>query len=107
MREAITQLKVSGNVEVQFIIDEILRQMSQRDCIGRIAITETINRSLIGLQSLDSSIDIHLSKKRTIHLYGYKITGGVCISIKSLVLCTTPYKLVEFNLDEGKVTQKI
>ncbi|CAC5410363.1 TRIM56 [Mytilus coruscus] len=109
MREAMTQLKKTNNVEVQFIVDEILRQINQRDCIGNVSITETINRSLIGLasvRSLDSSLDIHLSKKRTIHLYGYKITGGVCISSKSLVLCTAPCKLVEFNLDEEKVKQE-
>ncbi|XP_063397767.1 E3 ubiquitin-protein ligase TRIM45-like [Mytilus trossulus] len=106
MREAITQLKVTSNVEVQFIVDEILRQINQRDCIGRISITESINKPLIGLRSLDSCIDIRLSKKRTMYLNGYKITGGVCISTESLVLCTAPCKLVKLNLDDGTVIQE-
>lgn len=109
IKEVIMQLKQTNNVEVQFIIDEILTQINQRNSIGKISITDTTHNTGIELDRecfSDSSIDIQLSKKRTIHLPGNTIRGGVCISSQSLILCSSLHKLVEVNLNDGNIIQE-
>ncbi|CAG2192893.1 unnamed protein product [Mytilus edulis] len=109
MREVIMQLKSSNNVEIKFVVGDILTQINQRNRIGKISITQTTHNTGIELDRAcfsDSSMDIQLLSKVSIHLPGYKIRGGICISTKSLILCTASCKLIEFNLDDKKVIQE-
>lgn len=103
------QLKQTNNFEVQFIVDEILTQINQRNSIGKISITVTTHNTGIELDREcfpDSSIDIQLSKTRTIHLPGNTIRGGVCILSQSLILCSSLNKLVEVNLYDRNIIQE-
>ncbi|XP_063418910.1 uncharacterized protein LOC134701707 [Mytilus trossulus] len=114
IEKAIMLLWQTTGLEASFLIENTLQNVMEMKSLGEVHVTEKCSKSDIKYEGLVSDYfrvptskmfdSVHLKRKKTVTLYGHVLTGGMCISDQTMVLCShTLHKIIVVEISTGNI----